>query len=46
MGTVHLARDLRLGRLVAIKLLARLGSYDNARFLSEARVTARWWAPC
>ncbi|HEX7841149.1 MAG TPA: serine/threonine-protein kinase, partial [Kofleriaceae bacterium] len=41
MGTVYLARDLRLGRLVAIKLLSRLGSYDNARFLSEARVTAR-----
>ena len=41
MGTVHLARDLRLGRLVAIKLLSRLDSYDNARFLSEARVTAR-----
>lgn len=41
MGTVHLARDLRLGRLVAIKLLSRLDSYDNARFLSEARVTAQ-----
>jgi serine/threonine protein kinase len=41
MGTVYLARDLRLGRLVAIKLLSRLGSYDNARLLSEARVTAR-----
>jgi serine/threonine protein kinase len=41
MGTVYLARDLRLGRLVAIKLLARLGSYDNARLLAEARVTAR-----
>ena len=41
MGTVYLARDLRLGRLVAIKLLARLGSYDNARFLAEGRVTAR-----
>ncbi|HET7501356.1 MAG TPA: protein kinase [Kofleriaceae bacterium] len=41
MGTVYLARDLRLGRLVAIKLLARLSSYDNARFLAESRVTAR-----
>jgi eukaryotic-like serine/threonine-protein kinase len=42
MGTVYLARDLRLGRLVAIKLLAPLGSYDQARFLAEARVTARF----
>jgi serine/threonine protein kinase len=41
MGTVHLARDLRLGRLVAIKLLTPIGSHDNARFLAEARVTAR-----
>jgi serine/threonine protein kinase len=41
MGTVHLARDLRLGRMVAIKLLTRLGYQDSARFLTEARVTAR-----
>jgi hypothetical protein len=41
MGTVYLARDLRLGRLVAIKLLSRLGIQDNARFLAEAHVTAR-----
>ena len=41
MGFVYLARDLRLGRLVAIKLLAPLSSYDNARFIAEARVTAR-----
>ena len=42
MGTVYLARDLRLGRLVAIKLLVPLDSYDQARFLAEARVTARF----
>ncbi|HEX2690236.1 MAG TPA: protein kinase, partial [Kofleriaceae bacterium] len=41
MGTVYLARDLRLGRLVAIKLLTPLGAYDHARFLAEARLTAR-----
>ena len=41
MGSVYLARDLRLGRLVAVKLLSRLGIQDNARFLAEARVTAR-----
>jgi eukaryotic-like serine/threonine-protein kinase len=41
MGTVYLARDLRLGRLVAIKLLASLGAHANTRLLAEARVTAR-----
>jgi WD40 repeat protein/serine/threonine protein kinase len=41
MGTVYLARDLRLGRLVAIKLLASLGAHDNTWLLAEARVTAR-----
>jgi eukaryotic-like serine/threonine-protein kinase len=43
MGTVYLARDQRLGRYVAIKLLNAedLGSGDaRARFLREARTAA------
>jgi WD40 repeat protein/serine/threonine protein kinase/acyl-coenzyme A thioesterase PaaI-like protein len=40
MGVVHLARDLRLGRLVAIKMLTRRGHLQE-RFLAEARATAR-----
>jgi WD40 repeat protein/serine/threonine protein kinase/energy-coupling factor transporter ATP-binding protein EcfA2 len=41
MGEVHLARDLRLGRRVAIKLLATQRPDLGARFLAEARATAR-----
>ena len=42
MGVVLLARDLRLGRLVAIKMLTRAGaSVHRERFLAEARATAR-----
>jgi serine/threonine protein kinase len=41
MGEVHLARDLRLGRLVAIKLLTGHDASLTERFLAEARVTAR-----
>jgi WD40 repeat protein/serine/threonine protein kinase len=40
MGVVHLARDLRLGRLVAIKMLTGPGQLEE-RFLAEARATAR-----
>jgi WD40 repeat protein len=41
MGEVHLARDLRLGRLVAIKLLTTQHADLDDRFLAEARATAR-----
>ncbi|WP_437593636.1 nSTAND1 domain-containing NTPase [Sorangium sp. So ce1000] len=41
MGTVFLARDTRLARLVAIKLLTRLSRSGLQRFLIEAQATAR-----
>src|SRR6187549_882799 len=44
MGEVFLARDTRLGRLVAVKLLTHRGSQkaEHAeRFLVEARATAQ-----
>ncbi|HSK05180.1 MAG TPA: serine/threonine-protein kinase, partial [Kofleriaceae bacterium] len=41
MGTVFLARDLRLGRRVAIKLLQPHEPDQARRLLAEARATAR-----
>ena len=41
MGSVFLARDLRLGRRVAIKFLRSNEPEQSQRFLVEARTTAR-----
>ena len=41
MSTVFLARDVRLGRRVAIKFLGQSDPAWAARFLAEARATAR-----
>lgn len=41
MGQVYLARDLTLGRLVALKLLRLPGSRALDRIIGEARTTAR-----
>ncbi|WP_438026678.1 nSTAND1 domain-containing NTPase [Sorangium sp. So ce233] len=41
MGIVYLARDTKLGRLVAIKLLLSYTGRGIERFLDEARATAR-----
>src|SRR5262249_34262422 len=41
MGTVYLARDLRLGRRVAIKFLQSHSADTTRRFVREARATAQ-----
>jgi serine/threonine protein kinase len=41
MGAVHLARDTKLGRRVAIKFLQSDQPETTARFILEARATAR-----
>jgi len=41
MGEVYLARDMRLGRRVALKFLLRVDPRHRARFLVEAQATAQ-----
>ncbi|XYH98711.1 protein kinase domain-containing protein [Sorangium sp. So ce1128] len=41
MSVVYLARDTKLGRLVALKLLLRYSGHRIERFLAEAQATAR-----
>ena len=41
MGAVYLARDIRLGRRVAVKFLHSQNEVTAARFVAEAKVTAR-----
>lgn len=47
MGRVYLARDSRLGRSVALKLVSseRIGLADTRRVIAEAQITARFSHP-
>ncbi|MBU1536846.1 serine/threonine protein kinase, partial [Myxococcota bacterium] len=46
MGEVYLARDIQLGRKVALKIIrSELSSSDLERFRFEARITARFNHP-
>lgn len=45
MGTVWRARDLSLGRSVAVKTLSRLSTEASVRFRREARAAARFLHP-
>lgn len=41
MGAVYLARDPRLGRLIALKFIRNIDAHTTLRFMQEARAQAR-----
>lgn len=45
MGVVYLARDIRLGRKVAVKFVLLRSKQARQRFLAAARTTARYTPP-